>query len=70
VENLNFIVNCLITFGGVFVVLFVLSLCIRALIEIFPEKPSGSDHSIIAAITNHFRRAYPQSGITKIEEKK
>jgi len=70
VENADFLLKCLIAITFVFVVLSVLSLSIRLLITIFPEKTQEDDAVVIAAITSHFNRIIPQRQITKIEEKK
>jgi len=37
---------------------------------IFPEKLNDDNSAIVAAITTHLGRAYPQLQITKMEEQK
>jgi hypothetical protein len=70
VESTDFLLKCLIAITFVFVVLSVLSLSIKLLITIFPERSQEDDAVVIAAITSHFNRVNPQRQITKIEEKK
>ena len=69
-ENSEFLLNCIVALSIVFLVLFVLSVSIRLLITIFPEKPKNDDSAMVAALTTHLGRVYPQSQITKIEEQK
>ena len=68
-ETPNFFLDCILAITFVFLVLGILSLSIRLLITIFPEKSEG-DAAVIAAITTHFNRIYPQTQITKMEEQK
>jgi hypothetical protein len=70
-ENLDFLLTCLISITFVFVVLCILSLSIRLLIIIFPEKlKDDNDSVVISAIKNHYSKIYPNLRITKIEEQK
>lgn len=69
-DNLDFLLSCILALVIVFLVLFVLSVSIRLIITIFPEKPSDDDTAVIAAITTHMGRVYPHSQITKLEEQK
>ncbi|MGB5289163.1 MAG: hypothetical protein WBN42_11795 [Ignavibacteriaceae bacterium] len=69
-ENLDFLFNCLLTLAIVFLVLSLLSLSMRILITVFPEKSSSDDAAVVAAITTHLNRVYPHTQITKMEEKK
>jgi hypothetical protein len=68
-EASDFLLNCIIALAIVFLVLSVLSLSIRLLISVFPEK-SSDDAAVIAAITTHLSRAYPGSQVAKMEEQK
>ena len=68
-ENLDFLFNCLLTLAIVFLVLSLLSLSMRILITVFPEKSSSDDAAVVAAITTHLNRVYPHTQITKMEEK-
>jgi hypothetical protein len=70
VENLDFLLNCLLSIAIVFLVLSSLSISMRLLIAVFPEKSSSDDPAIVAALTTHFNRIYPQTQITKMEEQK
>lgn len=69
-ENLDFLLNCLLTIAIVFLVLSLLSLSMRILIAVFPEKSSGDEAAVVAALTTHLNRIYPHTQITKMEEKK
>jgi len=70
VENLNFLFNCLLTIAIVFLVLSLLSLSMRLLIVVFPEKSSSDDAAVVAALTTHLNKVYPHTQITKMEEQK
>jgi len=70
VENLDFLFNCLLTLAIVFLVLSLLSLSMRILIAVFPEKSSSDDAAIVAALTTHLSKVYPHTQITKMEEQK
>jgi len=71
VENLDFLLNCILNFAFVFLVLSVLSLSIRLLVAVFPEKSNDeNDSALMTAITNHYNKSYPHLRITKIEEQK
>jgi len=70
-ENVDFLLNCILNFAFVFLILFVLSLSILLLTTVFPEKTNVVDDSaVMNAITNHYTKSYPQLRITKIEEQK
>jgi uncharacterized membrane protein YqjE len=69
-ENLDFLLTCLISITFVFAVLFILSLSIQLLIIIFPDKTKEDDSVVINAINNHYSKTYPHLRITKIEEQK
>jgi len=70
VENLDFLLNCLLTIAIVFLVLAVLSLSMRLLIVVFPEKFSSDDAAVVAALATHLNKVYPHTQITKMEEQK
>jgi hypothetical protein len=70
VETSEFLLDCLLAISIVFVVLGVLSLSIRLLIIVFPEKSSGDDAALVAAVSTHLSRVYPHTQITKMEEQK
>ena len=67
---MDFLFDCLLTIAIVFLVLSLLSLSMRLLIAVFPEKSSGDDAAVVAAITTHLNRVYPHTQITKMEEQK
>lgn len=69
-ENLDFLLNCLLAIAVVFLVLSLLSLSMRLLIVVFPEKSSNDDAAVVAALTTHLNRIYPHTQITKMEEQK
>lgn len=69
--NLDFLLTCLIAITFVFALLFILSLSIRLLIIIFPDRSIDDDNAVlIAAINNHYNKVHPHLRITKIEEEK
>jgi len=70
VENFDFLLNCLLTFAIVFLVLSLLSLSMRILIAVFPEKSSDDEAAVVAALTTHLNRIYPHTQVTKMEEQK
>jgi len=71
VENLDFLLNCILIFAVVFLVLSVLSFSIRIITIIFPDKSIKNDNSaVIAAITTHLNQVYPNTHTIKIEEQK
>jgi len=70
VENIDFLLNCLLTLAIVFLVLSVLSLSMKLLIFTFPEKSSADDTAVVAAVSTHLNRIYPHTNITKMEEQK
>lgn len=67
---MDFLLNCLLTIGIVFLVLSLLSISMRLLIAVFPEKSSSDDVAIVAALTTHLSKVYPHTQITKMEERK
>ena len=67
---MDFLFNCLLTIGIVFLVLSLLSISMRLLIVVFPEKSSSDDAAIVAALSTHLNRVYPHTQITKMEEQK
>ena len=67
---MDFLFNCLLTIGIVFLVLSLLSISMRLLIVVFPEKSSSDDTAVVAAISTHLNRVYPHTQITKMEEQK
>jgi hypothetical protein len=70
VENSGFLLICIYSLSIVFLILAVLSILIRLLIIVFPEKSSDQDAAILAAVTTHLNRVYPHTQITKMEEQK
>jgi hypothetical protein len=70
VENSDFLLDCILAITIVFLILSILSISIRLLITVFPEKSSDDNAAVVAAITTHIGRIYPQSKITKMEEQK
>ena len=69
-ETSDFLLNCLVTIAIVFLVLGFLSLSLRLLMTLFPEKSADDDAAIVAAVTTHLNRIYPHTQITKMEEQK
>ncbi len=61
---------CISAFLAVFVLLSVLAVVMRIILVLFPEKESGIDAVVVAAITSTVSAIYPGTRITKIEETK
>jgi hypothetical protein len=61
---------CISAFLAVFVLLSVLAVVMRIILVLFPEKESGTDAVVVAAITSTVSAIYPGTRITKIEETK
>ena len=59
---------CLSAFIGVFILLALLALVMRGIIMLFPEKETGVDAAVIAAVSATMNTVYPGTKITKIEE--
>lgn len=69
-ENLDFLFDCLLSLSIVFVILTILALSMRLLTYIFVDNIRDDDSPVIAAITSHLSRVYPQLQITNVEEQK
>lgn len=61
---------CISAFLAVFVLLSVLAVVMRIILVLFPEKESGIDAVVVAAVTSTFSAIYSGTRITKIEETK
>ena len=61
---------CISAFLAVFALLSVLAVVMRIIFVLFPEKESGIDAVVVAAITSTVSAIYPGTRITKIEETK
>ena len=59
---------CLSAFAAVFVLLSVLAFVMRLILMAFPERESGGDATMIAAVASSLSAVYPGTRITKIEE--
>jgi len=70
VENSDFLLICVYSLAIVFSLLAILSVLIRLLIIVFPEKSDDNNAAVVAAITTHLSTIYPNTKITKIEERK
>ena len=61
---------CGIAFLVVFLILLFLSLLMRIIMLIFPEKAAEADPAMIAAVAAAVQTVFPGTKITKLEEKK
>ncbi len=61
---------CVAAFLTVFIILVVLSLIMRLIILIFPQKEEGFDGATLSAITTTYQAIYPGTKVTKIEAEK
>ncbi|MBD3403387.1 hypothetical protein GF420_10865 [candidate division GN15 bacterium] len=66
--SIELITVCLVAFAAVFILLSILALIMRAIVAIFPERRSGSDQAIYAAIASTYQSLYPGTKVTRIEE--
>lgn len=60
----------LLAFAMVFLILAVLSLLMRLVIVVFPEKKTRIDAAAMAALTAALNKIFPGMKITKVEEEK
>ena len=68
--SLEFLFICGAAFLGVFTILIVLSLVMRLIIIIFPEKKIGVEAEVVAALAAALQSVFPGTRITRLEEKK
>ncbi len=59
---------CGSSFLWVFILLAILAMVMRAITALFPEKESGVDEALLAAVTTAVQTAYPGTIVTKVEE--
>jgi hypothetical protein len=64
----NLLLICASAFAAVFLLLAFLSLVMRAIIAVFPQKLSGDDAAVYAAVAAAVGSAYPGTKITRFEE--
>ncbi|MBD3168833.1 MAG: hypothetical protein GF307_05080 [candidate division Zixibacteria bacterium] len=69
-ESPALIYVCISSFVGVFLLLSLLAVIMKAIIAVFPMKESRTDSALIAAIASTYNKIYPGTKITKIEELK
>ncbi len=67
-ESVNLLMVCASAFVGVFLLLIFLSLVMKVLTAVFPQKTAESDAAVLAAVASAVSSAYPGTKITKIEE--
>jgi hypothetical protein len=65
----DFLFNCVVALVTVYLVLTALAVLIRLLTVVFPQKYSDDNPAIVVSFTSHLNRIYPQTKITKSEEK-
>lgn len=69
-EAPDLLMICVSAFTGVFVLLTLLALVMRALIIVFPERDAGPDAAVLAAIAAAAAAAFPGTKLSKVEESK
>ncbi len=69
-ESANLLIVCASAFAAVFLLLSVLALVMRLITVVFPQRDSGTDAVVVAAITTTMSTIYPNARITNIEESK
>lgn len=67
-ESVNLLMVCASAFVGVFLLLIFLSLVMKVITAVFPQKTAESDVTVLAAVASAVSSAYPGTIITKIEE--
>ena len=69
-QSPDLLIICLSAFIAVFLILVVLSVIMRVITAVWPEKIKQADSAVIAAIHTTYNAIYPGTKITKIEEEK
>jgi hypothetical protein len=64
----NLLVICTSAFAAVFLLLAFLSLVMRIIITIFPQRLSKDDAAVFAAVATSVSAVYPGTKITRFEE--
>ena len=64
----NLLVICASAFAAVFLLLAFLSLAMRIIITVFPQKSSSGDAAMLAAVAATLGAVYPGTKITRFEE--
>ncbi|UCE66485.1 MAG: hypothetical protein JSU85_00290 [Candidatus Zixiibacteriota bacterium] len=64
----DLLVICASAFAAVFLLLAFLSLAMRIIITVFPQRLSKDDAAVFAAITATVSAVYPGTTITRFEE--
>lgn len=64
----NLVVVCASAFAAVFLLLAFLSLVMRIIITVFPQRLSQDDAAVIAAVSATVSAVYPGTKITRFEE--
>lgn len=54
-ENLDFLLICILAFTFVLLILFQLALSIRLPVTVLPEKAKDDDSAVMEAISDHYR---------------
>ncbi|MFO7865735.1 MAG: hypothetical protein R6V02_02835 [Candidatus Aminicenantes bacterium] len=69
-ESTSLLNISLLAFAMVFLILAVLSLLMRLVIVVFPEKKTRIDAATMAALTAALNNIFPGMKITEVEEEK
>lgn len=64
----NLVMICASAFAAVFLLLAFLSLVMRIIITVFPQKSSQGDAAMLAAVAATVSAIYPGTKITRVEE--
>jgi hypothetical protein len=65
----DLIVICAAAFTAVFLLLSLLAVLMRVLITVYPERATGIDPAVVAAVTAAATSAFPGMKVTNIEER-
>ncbi len=66
--SLELLAICASAFLGVFFLLSVLALVMRAIMAVFPEQETGGDAAVLAAVSTVLQTMYPGTKVSRIEE--
>ena len=66
--SVNLLLVCASAFTAVFLLLTLLALVMRLIMALFPERPTGIDAAVFAAVTSTVSTVFPGTKIKDIEE--
>jgi len=67
-HSLDLLSICAAAFIGVFLLLSILAVIMRIIILVFPEKATGTGEAVLAVISTTYKKYYPGTIVTRVEE--